>query len=321
MIILTGGAGFIGSCLLKTLNNKGITDVLVVDHLGNSNKWKNLLGKEFNNFAHKSEFRKSLKKGIFDENVEAIFHLGACSSTTESDADYLFDNNYSYSIDLAEFAVKNNARFIYASSAATYGDGSNGYDDNEFDSLSPLNGYGFSKHIFDKWVIKNGYDKRFVGLKFFNVFGPNEYHKNDMASMVYKSYNQIVNSGKVNLFRSTTSDYADGGQMRDFIYVKDACDVIWEIYRQNTFSGIFNLGTGKARSWHELVNAVFASLDLEPVIEFVDMPDGLINQYQNFTQADMSKLISSGINFKFSSLENSVKDYVTSYLSNNYLVY
>jgi ADP-L-glycero-D-manno-heptose 6-epimerase len=321
MIILTGGAGFIGSCLLKTLNNRGINDVLVVDHLGNSNKWKNLQGKEFNNFVHKTNFRTSLKQGHYDGKVEAIFHLGACSSTTETDADYLIDNNYSYSIDLAEFALKNNARFIYASSAATYGDGSSAYNDNEFNSLSPLNGYGFSKHIFDKWVIRNGYDKLFVGLKFFNVFGPNEYHKNDMASMIYKSYNQIVKFGKVNLFRSNTSEYPDGGQMRDFVYVKDACEVLWQIYNDKNISGIYNLGTGKARSWNDLVIAVFTALNLKPVIEYIDMPEGLINQYQNFTEADTRKLNSSGINFNFSSLEDSIKDYVTNYLTNNYLIH
>lgn len=321
MIVLTGGAGFIGSCFLRFLNDKGIKDVLVVDHFGKSAKWKNLLGKEYLNFVNKVDFRNLLNEGYYDGIIDAIFHFGACSSTTENDNDYLFDNNYAYSVDLADYASNNNIRFIYASSAATYGNGLQGYDDNEYDSLLPLNGYGFSKHIFDKWVIRKGYDKQFAGLKIFNAFGPNEYHKGDMASMVYKSYLQIVDTGKVRLFKSNTSEYIDGGQLRDFIYVKDVCTAIWNIYQKPEISGIFNLGTGKARSWNELATAVFAALGTKPVIEYVDMPDNLTNQYQNFTEADMSKLLATGIDFKPQSLEESVKDYITNYLSKNYLIY
>jgi ADP-L-glycero-D-manno-heptose 6-epimerase len=321
MIVLTGGAGFIGSCFLKTLNSKGITNVLVVDHLGNSGKWKNLLGKSFNGFCDKQEFRTKLKAGFFDKQISTIFHFGACSATTEMNADYLMDNNFNYSKDLAEFAVKNNIRFIYASSAATYGNGSNGYSDNKFDDLMPLNGYGFSKHIFDLWSIRNGYDKIFTGLKFFNVFGPNEYHKGSMASMVFKSYNQIVKTGKVQLFRSNTPEFSDGGQMRDFVYIKDTCDTIWNLYIKSDVAGIFNLGTGKARSWNDLANAVFKALNLNPVIEYVEMPESLTNQYQNFTEADTNKLKNLNIDFKTLSLENSVKDYVQNYLSKNYLIY
>lgn len=321
MIVLTGGAGFIGSNFLKTLNNKGITDVLVVDHLGSSNKWKNLQGKAFSNFINKSEFRLKLLDGKYEGKIDAIVHLGACSATTESDADYLFDNNYSYSIDLAEFAIRNNIQFVYASSAATYGNGENGYSDAEFNSLKPLNGYGFSKHLFDQWVLRNGYDKVFVGLKFFNVFGPNEYHKGTMSSMVFKSYNQIVSTGKVQLFRSNTKEYSDGGQMRDFIYVKDACKVMLQFLSNKSITGIFNLGTGKARSWNDLANSVFLALCLEPKIEYIDMPESLINQYQNFTEADMSKINNSFIDFTPTSLEDAVKDYVSNYLSKNYLVY
>ncbi|MDT3738525.1 MAG: ADP-glyceromanno-heptose 6-epimerase [Candidatus Kapabacteria bacterium] len=321
MIVLTGGAGFIGSCFLKTLNDKGITDVLVVDHLGNSDKWKNLTGKSFNYYVNKLEFRNLLKSGFYDGRITAIFHFGACSSTTETDADYLLDNNYSYSIDLAEYAVRNNIRFIYASSAATYGDGSKGYSDSDFDSLTPLNGYGFSKHIFDLWTIRNGYDKLFTGLKFFNVFGPNEYSKGSMASMVYKSYKQIVETGKVRLFKSTTDLYPDGGQQRDFIYVKDACDMIWELFQNTSSAGIYNIGTGKARSWNDLANAVFLALGIQPEIEYVLMPENLINQYQNFTQADMGKMIGKGIAFQPRPLESSVNDYVRNYLSQNFLIY
>ncbi|MDX9790205.1 MAG: ADP-glyceromanno-heptose 6-epimerase [Candidatus Kapaibacterium sp.] len=321
MIVLTGGAGFIGSCFLRTLNNKGVKDVLVVDHLGQSAKWKNLHGKQFESYLHKNDFRNKLNSGEFDGKIDAIFHLGACSSTTENDMDYLFDNNYSYSVDIAKFAVRENVRLIYASSAATYGDGAKGYDDKNYDDLVPLNGYGFSKHIFDLWVLNNAYDKIFTGLKFFNVFGPNEYHKGSMASMVYKSYNQIIQTGKVNLFRSNTPEYKDGGQMRDFVYVKDACEIMWQIYMNPEISGIFNIGTGVARSWNDLARSVFASMDLEPVIEYVDMPESLTNQYQNYTKADMSKLFKSGVNYKPADLEVSVDDYVREYLSKNYLTY
>jgi ADP-L-glycero-D-manno-heptose 6-epimerase len=321
MIVLTGGAGFIGSCFLRFLNDKGIKDVLVVDHFGKTAKWKNLLGKEFLSFVNKVDFRNLLNDGYYDGMITAFFHFGACSSTTENDNDYLFDNNYAYSVDLADYASFNDIRFIYASSAATYGNGLQGYDDNEFNSLLPLNGYGFSKHIFDKWVIRKGYDEQFTGLKIFNAFGPNEYHKGDMASMVYKSYLQIVDTGKVRLFKSNAPEYSDGGQLRDFIYVKDVCEAIWNIYQNPEITGIFNLGTGKARSWNELASAVFAALGTEPMIEYVDMPENLTNQYQNFTEADMSKLLATGIDFKPQSLELSVKDYITNYLSKNYLIY
>lgn len=321
MIVLTGGAGFIGSCFLKTLNNKGISDVLVVDHIGNSNKWRNLLGKDFNGIIHKNDFRNMLLAGKFDGKIEAIFHFGACSSTTENNSDYLLDNNYSYSIDLAEFAVRENARFIYSSSAATYGNGSKRYDDNNLKDLSPLNGYGFSKYIFDLWVVNNGYDKLFTGLKIFNAFGPNEYHKSEMASMVFKSFNQIVETGKVKLFKSNSDEYPDGGQLRDFIYVKDVCEIVWNIYQQKNIAGIYNLGTGKARTWNDLANSVFASLNIQPDIEYIQMPENLTNQYQNYTEADMKKLISTGINFEPASLESSVDDYVKNYLSKKYLIY
>ncbi len=321
MIVLTGGAGFIGSCFLKTLNNKGIYDVLVVDHLGHSAKWKNLLGKKFIKFVNKTDFRDLLKNNYYENRISAIFHFGACSSTTETDADYLIDNNYNYSIELAQYAFRNNIRFIYASSAATYGDGALGYSDLKFEEFQPLNAYGFSKQLFDLWLVQNSYMQKVVGLKFFNVFGPNEYHKNDMSSMVYKAYNQIVNTDKVQLFKSNSNNYKNGEQMRDFIYVKDACNIIWDIYLDKNINGIYNLGTGKARSWNDLANAVFSALNKNPNIEYIDMPISIVNQYQNFTQADMSKLLKTNIKLEFSELENSIKDYVQNYLSKNYLIY
>jgi len=315
MIVLTGGAGFIGSCLLKKLNDKQFSDILVVDHLGTQNKWKNLVGKRFNNFVHKSTFRQKLAAGDYGNSIDTIFHLGACSVTTERDADYIMDNNLSYSIELAEYALKHNIRFIYAGSAASYGDGAFGYSDSEFDKLKPLNAYGLSKHLFDQWVLSKGLEKVFTGLKFFNVFGPNEYHKGDMASMIFKSYNQIKETGKVQLFRSNHPDYTDGGQMRDFIYVKDIVDVMMKMFSEPNFAGIYNLGTGQARSWNDLMKAVFKAMDKEPVIEYKEMPDSLVNQYQNYTQAEMDKLSATSCGIEFSSLEDSVDDYVKSYLS------
>jgi len=315
MILLTGGAGFIGSCLLNKLNNEGIEDILLVDNLSNSSKWKNLIGKKYTAYENKDIFIDKLQFGEFDNKIEYIFHLGACSSTTETDIDYLMYNNFNFSKEIAEFALSNNIGMMYASSAATYGNGEFGYSDTNFDNLRPLNGYGYSKHIFDQWVISQGYESRLTGFKYFNVFGPNEYHKDAMSSMVFKSFNQIKEMSKVNLFKSNDSQYVDGGQKRDFIYVKDVVDVMWKSY-QNSIYGIYNLGTGKARDWNSLVKAVFNALDKEVKIEYIDMPDNLKRQYQNFTEADMTKL-NKNIKHNFMLLEDSINDYVKNYLSNS----
>ncbi len=312
MIVITGGAGFIGSNLLKKFGDEVGGEILVVDRLGESDKWKNLVGNRIAGFVHKDDFLRNLDD--YDGKVEAILHMGACSSTTERDADYLMQNNFGYSVRLAEFALKNEARFIYASSAATYGAGERGYSDREFRNLKPLNMYGFSKQLFDLWVLDRKLDKKFVGFKFFNVFGPNEYHKGDMASMVLKAFDQIGKFGEVNLFRSNVPEYPDGGQMRDFVYVKDAVEVVWNAFRKPEVSGIFNLGTGKPRSWNHLIGATFAALDRETNIEYVDMPKSLEKQYQNYTCADMSKAREAGISIDFRSLEDSVVDYVRNYL-------
>src|SRR3989339_705366 len=317
MIVLTGGAGFIGSCLLGKFNSMNRSDILVVDHLGEGNKWKNLVGKNFLNYKHKTEFRSQLKSGFYGKEIEAIIHFGACSSTTEKNADYLLDNNFTYSVELAEFALANEIRFIYASSAATYGSGENGYSDSEFDKLRPLNIYGFSKHLFDLWVINKSYDKTFTGLKFFNVFGNNEYHKGVMASMAYKSYCQVKETGKVKLFKSNNPDYKDGEQKRDFVYVKDCVEIIWDIFEKEHFEGIYNLGTGAARTWNDLANSVFSAMKLKPNIEHIEMPESIKNQYQNFTQADMTKLRGTGLKVEFRSLEESVKDYIENHLNKN----
>jgi ADP-L-glycero-D-manno-heptose 6-epimerase len=321
MIVITGGAGFIGSCMLKKLNDEGIADVLVVDHLGSGDKWRNLTGKKISDYCHKEDFRIKLAAGVYDDMIEAFIHLGACADTTERDADYLMDNNLSYSKEIAEYALENNINLIYASSAATYGDGANGYSDRVFDELRPLNAYGLSKHLFDLWVLENGYEDYFTGFKFFNVYGPNEYHKGTMASMVFRSFWQIMQTGRVKLFKSYRPEYEDGEQKRDFIYIKDVIDIIWKAYKNTDVSGIYNLGTGQARTWNDLVSAVFAALDKPIDIEYIDMPDSLKNQYQYFTEADMGKLMESELQSQFTSLENSVDDYVKNHLLREWKYY
>jgi len=315
MIILTGGAGFIGSCLLHKLNSNNIKDVIIVDNLKSGDKWKNLVGKLFSDFIHKDTFLSKLNNKTFAKVINTIIHLGACTDTTEKDADYMIYNNYSYSKEIAQFAVNNNIRFIYASSAATYGNGENGYSDREFYKLKPLNIYGFSKHLFDLWVLENNYDKIFTGLKFFNVFGPNEYHKNEMASMVYKSYLQVIEQQRIRLFKSNHPEFRNGEQKRDFIYVKDVVEVIWNILNTTHINGIFNLGTGKASTWNELANAVFKALGKEPNIEYIEMPENLSSQYQNFTQADMSRLKDTMSLKPFYTLDSAISDYIHNYLT------
>lgn len=313
MIVLTGGAGFIGSCLLATLNARGHEDVLIVDSLGSAGeKWKNLVGKTFIDIVSKEDFRDQMLVGDVGD-VRAVIHMGACSATTETDADYLYDNNTKYSIDVAEFAFERGARFIYASSAATYGNGSHGYADTTVD-LEPMNMYGFSKHLFDLWVRKNGHADRCVGLKFFNVFGPNEYHKGAMSSMVYKAVQQIRETGSITLFKSNDVAFPDGGQMRDFVYVKDCCDVVVELLERPDVNGIFNLGTGQARTWNDLAAAVFGAMGLEPRIDYAEMPQHLRGQYQNYTQGDMTSLLSHIPSASFRSLEDSIADYVQRHL-------
>lgn len=317
MIILTGGAGFIGSCFLQKLNSNNITNIIIVDNLGSSEKWKNLVGKKFIDFIHKDNFLEKINNNHFGNNIQVIFHFGACTDTTERNADYMLYNNYTYSKELAKYAIKNNIRFIYSSSAATYGNGENGYKDTDFYNLRPLNIYGYSKHLFDLWVLENNYDNYFTGLKFFNVFGPNEYHKKDMASMVYKSYKQVLENNKIMLFKSNHKDYQDGEQKRDFIYVKDVVEVIWNIYNSNIM-GIYNLGTGQASTWNQLAYAVFNSLGKEANIEYVDMPENLAEQYQNFTQADMKRLKGKNVLPSFYSLNEAIEDYIKNYLTKNW---
>jgi ADP-L-glycero-D-manno-heptose 6-epimerase len=315
MIIVTGGAGFIGSALIAALNKRGIADILVVDEHG-KDKCKNLVNLSFADYAEKNDFLKKVVKKRIGTDIESVFHIGACSDTTETDAEYLRKNNYQYSRLLAQGAIDADIRFIYASSAATYGDGSKGFSDDEekIEQLQPLNLYGHSKQLFDLWAHRNGLLKKIVDLKYFNVFGPNEYHKADMRSFVVKAFEQINATGKVRLFKSYKPEFKDGQQMRDFLYVKDAVDMTLFFLDNPQLNGLFNIGAGKARTWNDLAKAVFAAMGKSVKIEYIDMPDSIRNQYQYFTQADITKLRKAGYKKQITSLEDAIKDYVRNYL-------
>ncbi|MCK5087456.1 MAG: ADP-glyceromanno-heptose 6-epimerase, partial [Melioribacteraceae bacterium] len=316
MIIVTGGAGFIGSALVWKLNQMGEHEIVIVDELGSSEKWKNLTGLSFVDIYHKDEFIDLIIEDAVPFEIDSILHMGACSSTTETNADYLLQNNYNYSQDLAKYCLLHKARFIYASSAATYGDGSNGYNDSErdFNKLRPMNMYGYSKHLFDTWLHKMGMIEEVVGLKFFNVYGPNEYHKEDMRSVVNKAFEQVIERGKVRLFKSYNDKYKDGEQKRDFIYVKDAVDMTLYFLENRDVNGLFNVGTGKARTWIDLVTSLFNSVGKPVDIEFIDMPEDIRDKYQYFTQAEMNKIKTAGYEKEITSLEDGVEDYVKNYL-------
>jgi ADP-L-glycero-D-manno-heptose 6-epimerase len=311
MIILTGGAGFIGSCFLRKLNEEGIDDIIVVDHLDDSEKWRNLLGKHFRDYIQKDAFLRMLEEQRLPR-PEFVVHMGACSSTTLTDADYFIKNNYEYSKILAEWALAKKSPFLYASSAATYGDGSFGYSDSDENTrrLCPLNMYGYSKHLFDLWIINNGLSNKVTGLKFFNVFGPNEYHKEEMRSVICKAFPQVRDEGRARLFKSYHEDCPDGEQKRDFVYVKDAVEIMYYFFSNPKKTGIFNLGTGEARSWNDVARAMFRAIDREPGIEYIEMPENIKGKYQYFTQANMTKLKKAGCDFKFHALEDSVRDYM-----------
>jgi ADP-L-glycero-D-manno-heptose 6-epimerase len=325
MVIVTGGAGFIGSAVVWGLNRTGRDDLIVVDHLGASEKWKNLAPLRFRDYIEKDKFidslvnhRLSAISGHATNKVEAIIHLGACSSTCEHDASYLIRNNFEYTKQLALFALAHGIRFIYASSAATYGDGSKGFEDDEkkISELCPLNAYGYSKHLFDLWAMRAGVLDKVASLKYFNVFGPNEYHKGEMRSLVLKAYEQITGSGRIMLFRSYRHDYADGEQVRDFIYVKDVVDMTLYFLTNHLANGIFNIGSGRASSWNELAEAIFKSVGKPPCIEYIDMPESIREKYQYYTCADISKLRGCGYESAIRELKYAVEDYVKNYLIN-----
>ncbi len=310
--IVTGGAGFIGSAVVWCLNELGYDDILIVDRMDETEKWKNLAPLRFADYIDADDFIDEI--GSF-KDVKTIFHLGACSSTTETDSDYMFRNNYQYTKDLAEFSMANDIRFIYASSAATYGDGSAGMNDgtDELNSLRPLNVYGYSKHLFDQYAARNGMFDRIVGLKYFNVFGPNENHKGDMRSLVNKAFDEINATGMLGLFKSHNPKYKDGEFGRDFVYVKDAVNMTLH-FMDNKIGGLFNVGSGRMTTWNSLANATFAALDRKPNIQYIDMPEQLRGKYQYHTQADLTRISTAGYTAEITPLADAVADYVQNYL-------
>jgi ADP-L-glycero-D-manno-heptose 6-epimerase len=315
-ILVTGGAGFIGSALIWALNRRGIDNILVADLLKTDEKWKNLVPLRFADYMEGDDLLRLAREDSKQlSDIGAVFHLGACSATTERDATYLIRNNYEFTRDLAGWALGRGARFVYASSAATYGDGARGMSDGaELTTLRPLNMYGYSKHLFDLHAQRSGLLDRIVGVKYFNVFGPNEGHKGDMRSLVHKAYGQVVETGTIKLFASDRPDYADGEQKRDFLYVKDAVEMTLHLAETPTAGGLYNLGSGEANSWNTLARALFAALDLEPRIEYIAMPEILRAKYQYFTQADIAKLRASGYDRPLTPLADAVANYVRGYL-------
>jgi ADP-L-glycero-D-manno-heptose 6-epimerase len=321
MIILTGGAGFIGSALLWGLNGRGRDQVMVVDRLGASIKWRNLAKRRYLCYRHKDELWPWLDGPGREEAIEAVFHMGACSATTEMDLDYLIKNNLEYSQRLFRFCARRGVPFIYASSAATYGAGERGHGDHHqgVDLLRPINPYGYSKQLFDQWVLgQKEAPPRWYGLKFFNVYGPQEYHKGPQASVVYHAYQEILEGGKARLFKSHRRDCPDGMQKRDFIYVKDVVDVLLHLFdlSQTGANGIYNVGTGRARSFLDLAGSTLRAMGSGPEnIQWIEMPEPIRDQYQYFTEAPVSKLRSqAGYAKEFTSLEAGIGDYVSSYL-------
>lgn len=314
-VLVTGGAGFIGSALVWGLNRRGCDNVVVCDILGTNEKWRNLTPLRFADYVEATDLMPRLQSGNLGK-FDLILHMGACSATTEKDASYLARNNYEFTKDLSHWALANKVRFVYASSAATYGDGSMGMEDDEtkLDTLRPLNMYGYSKHLFDLHAKRAGTLNKIVGLKFFNVFGPNEDHKGDMRSLVHKSFAQVQEKAVIQLFKSYRDDYKDGEQKRDFLYVKDCVAMTLHLAATPRANGLFNIGCGQARTWIDLANAVFSALKKKPAIKFIAMPETIRDKYQYFTQANLLRLRGAGYAAPVTSLENAVHDYVRKYL-------
>jgi len=310
-IIVTGGAGFIGSNLIEALNTRGEDNILVVDDLGQDEKWHNLVGLNYADYMGKDDFRFRLRNDSLGK-ADTVYHLGACSSTTERNAAFLADNNYLFSCELCEWCLRHGARFIYASSAATYGDGTEGYGDDldRITRLKPLNMYGYSKQMFDLWALNRGLLDKIAGIKYFNVYGPREAHKDDMRSMVHKAWDQIRKTGKVRLFKSYHPRYRDGEQLRDFLYVRDAAAATMFLADNQKANGIFNCGSGTKHTWLDLAKAVFAAMQLEPQIEFIEMPDFLRRRYQYETEADISNLRKAGYTAEFIPLDAGIREYI-----------
>jgi len=314
-ILVTGGAGFIGSAVIWGLNQRGHDRILVADVLGRSEKWRNLTPLRFDDYVEASELLDLIDRGRLD-HVKTVIHLGAESSTTETDASYLVRNNTRFTQTLADWAVAKNVRFVYASSAATYGalDGE-WPDEIDLDRLRPLNMYAYSKHLFDLYARRRGYFDRVAGLKYFNVFGPNEAHKGDMRSVAHKAFHQIASTGRVQLFKSHRPDFADGEQRRDFLYVKDAVAMTLHIADRPDVNGLFNIGSGDAHTWFELSHAVFAAMKRPVQIDFIEMPEAIRDKYQYLTRADISRLRASGYAQPVTPLADAVTDYVVNYLT------
>jgi len=320
MIVITGGAGMIGSVIAWHLNTiLGREDIVIVDRINHPDQWQNLCHRQYANYLDKDELLPWLENA---SDIDAVIHMGAISATTERDFNKLVQDNIRYSQDLWSWCAKNKVPFIYASSAATYGDGGQGYidDESKTNTLRPLNGYGYSKQFFDQWAlaqIKAGAatPPHWYGFKFFNVYGPNEYHKERMASVALHSFNQFNEHGTVKLFKSHQEGYEDGMQLRDFVYVKDAAAVVVHFLMKKGTSGIYNIGTGKARAFKDLATAVMTSLNKQPNITYIDMPQDLHGKYQYFTEADMTKLLAAGYTQPFHTLEDGVRDYVQNYLT------
>jgi ADP-L-glycero-D-manno-heptose 6-epimerase len=314
-VLVTGGAGFIGSALVWALNRRSCDNIIVCDRLGTDERWRNLTPLRFADYVEADDLLPRLQNGALGK-FDLILHLGACSSTTERDAGFLIHNNYEFTKDLAAWALAQKSRFVYASSAATYGDGSAGMDDDEsrLDKLRPLNMYGYSKHLFDLHARRAGFLNRMVSVKYFNIFGPNEGHKGDMRSLVHKSTAQVQTEGIIRLFKSYRADYRDGEQKRDFLYVKDAVAMTLHLAASKRAGGLFNIGSGKARTWLDLARAVFAALKRKPKIEFIEMPEAIRDKYQYFTQANLARLRAAGYTAPVTALEDAVNDYVRNYL-------
>jgi ADP-L-glycero-D-manno-heptose 6-epimerase len=313
-IVVTGGAGLIGSAIIWALNRRGLDEILVVDRLDASEKWKHLVPLRFADYVEADELARTLSAGRSLGDVRTIFHLGACSSTTETDAEYLLRNNYEYSKNLALWAIEHDARFVYASSAATYGGiEADLSDEADLYELRPLNAYAYSKHLFDLYALRTGLDQSTCGLKYFNVFGPNEDHKGEMRSIVQKAFEQIRESGSVRLFKSHRPEYRDGEQQRDFIYVKDAVEMTLHL-AENGATGLFNIGSGVPHTWLQLVKPIFTALELPERIEFIEMPLHLRGKYQYYTCARMARFDATGYNRPMTRLADAVTDYVSNYL-------
>lgn len=315
MHVITGGMGFIGSGVVWEMNNHGIDNILIVDSKSANSSWKNLVNLRFADIMDKNTFIRKIEENKFENSIEGIIHMGACTDTTESNVDYLLENNFQYTKNLAVWAINKGCRFVYASSAATYGNSPDFSDDEEkLSFLKPLNIYGYSKHLFDIWAYRNNLLKQIAGIKFFNVFGPNEYHKGEMRSVIHKKFCEIMETGKARLFKSYNQQYKNGEQKRDFIYIKDSVKMVLFIYNSRLINGIFNVGTGKSRSFNEVVKTIFRILGKPENIEYIDMPENIKNAYQYFTQADITKIRNAGYKEKFFSLEESIKDYIKNYL-------